>query len=317
MVVGWEERRQLVKVANLYYIDGWTQEQIAKKVGVSRPIISKLLQKARDYKVVEVYIKDENVHTVHLEQQLERKYGLKDVIVVSTVGLTPEMIKRAVGQAGAYYLSKCLKKKNVNRLGISWGSTLAELVKEYPFERREEMNIVPLVGGMGTQHVEIHANQLAYELAKKMNCTCSYLYAPAIVETKELKDHLVAMKEISSVLEEGKEVDIALIGLGNPYNGSMRNLGYLQDNELKELRKIGVVGDIGSRFFDESGVAVEHPLNDKVIALSLEQLKEIREVIGVIEGTHKIESINAALKGNYLDVLITDEQTALALLEVK
>jgi DNA-binding transcriptional regulator LsrR (DeoR family) len=317
MVVGWEERRQLVKVANLYYIDGWTQEQIARKVGVSRPIISKLLQKARDYKVVEVYIKDENVHTVDLEQQLERKYGLKDVIIVSTVGLTPGMIKRAVGLAGAYYLSKCLKKKNVKRLGISWGSTLAELVKEYPFERREEMNIVPLVGGMGTKHVEIHANQLAYELAKKMNCTCSYLYAPAIVETKELKDHLVAMKEISFVLEEGKEVDVALIGLGNPYKGSMRALGYLHDNDLKQLRKIGVVGDIGSRFFDKSGVAIEHPLNDKVIALSLEQLKEIREVIGVIEGTHKVESINAALKGNYLDVLITDEQTAIKLLEAK
>ncbi|WP_394514346.1 sigma factor-like helix-turn-helix DNA-binding protein [Priestia aryabhattai] len=72
MVVGWEERRQLVKVANLYYMDGWTQEQIAKKVGVSRPIISRILQKARDSKVVEVYIKDENIHTVELEQQFRK-----------------------------------------------------------------------------------------------------------------------------------------------------------------------------------------------------------------------------------------------------
>ena len=317
MVVGWEERRQLVKVANLYYMDGWTQEQIAKKVGVSRPIISRILQKARDSKVVEVYIKDENIHTVELEQQLEKRYGLKDAIVVSTVGLTPDMVKKAVGQAGAYYLSKYLKKRNVNQLGISWGSTLAELVKEYPFERKEQMNIVPLVGGMGTQHVEIHANQLAYELAKKMSCTCSYLYAPAIVETKELKERLVSMREISSVLDEGKKVDVALIGLGNPYKGSMRKLGYLKDNDLKQLRKIGVVGDIGSRFFDESGVVVNHPLNDKVIALPLEQLKRVKEVIGVVEGTHKVESAQAALKANYLDVLIIDEQTALALLEAK
>jgi DNA-binding transcriptional regulator LsrR (DeoR family) len=227
------------------------------------------------------------------------------------------MVKKAVGQAGAYYLSKYLKKRNVNQLGISWGSTLAELVKEYPFERKEQMSIVPLVGGMGTKHVEIHANQLAYELAKKMSCTCSYLYAPAIVETKELKERLVSMREISSVLEEGKKVDVALIGLGNPYKGSMRKLGYLKDNDLKQLRKLGVVGDIGSRFFDESGVVVNHPLNDKVIALPLEQLKKVKEVIGVVEGTHKVESTQAALKANYLDVLIIDEQTALALLEAK
>ena len=315
-MLNWEERRQLVKVANLYYIDGWTQQQIAKKIGVSRPIISKLLQKARDLGIVEVYIKDESAHTVDLEQQLEKKYGLKDAVVISTVGLTPEMIKKAVGQAGAYYLSKYLKKQDVNRLGISWGSTLAELVKEYPFERREVMNIVPLVGGMGTQHVEIHANQLAYELAKKMNCTCSYLYAPAIVETKELKDHLVAMKEISSVLEEGKEVDVALIGIGNPYRGStMRELNYLQEDDIQNLRKMGTVGDIASRFFDESGEIIKHPLNDKVIGLSLEHLKKIKEVIGVVEGTHKLESVSASLRGNYLDVLIIDEQTASALLE--
>ncbi|MBG9813670.1 transcriptional regulator [Bacillus endophyticus] len=317
MVVGWEERRQLVKVANLYYMDGWTQEQIAKKVGVSRPIVSRILQKARDSKVVEVYIKDENIHTVGLEQQLEKRYGLKDAVVVPTIGLTTDMIKKAVGQASAYYLSKYLKKMNVSQLGISWGSTLAELVKEYPFERKEQMNIVPLVGGMGTQHVEIHANQLAYELAKKMSCKCSYLYAPAIVETRELKDRLVSMDEIYSVLEEGKKVDVALIGLGNPYKGSMRNLGYLKDNDLKQLRKLGVVGDIGSRFFNESGIVVDHPLNDKVIALPLEQLKKVKEVIGVVEGTHKMESTQAALKGNYLDVLIIDEQTALALLEAK
>ncbi|MBD1381749.1 sugar-binding transcriptional regulator [Metabacillus arenae] len=314
-MLSWDERRQLVKVANLYYTDSWTQEQIAKKVGVSRPVISKMLHKAKEFGIVEVYIKDESARTVELEQKLEKKYGLTDVVVVPTVGFTPEMVKRSIGQAGAYYLSKKLKS-DVRRLGISWGTTLSEVVKEYPYERREEINIVPLVGGMGTQHVEIHANQLAYELAKKMNGTCSYLYAPAIVETKELKERLEAMQDISAILEEGKKVDVALIGIGNPYKGStMKSIGYLQDEDLNNLRKKGAVGDISSRFYDESGNPVKHSLNEKVIGLTLEHLKELKKVIGVVEGTHKFESVVAALKGNYLDVLIIDEQTALALVE--
>jgi DNA-binding transcriptional regulator LsrR (DeoR family) len=310
----WEERRQLVKVATLYYMEGWTQEQIAKKIGVSRPIISKLLQKAKDEGIVEFFIKDESAHTVELEQKLVNHYGLKDAVVVPTVGLTPDMVKRAVGRAGAYYLSKNIK--NVKRLGISWGTTLAELVKEYPYVRREDMKIIPLEGGMGRKYVEIHANQLAYELAKKMNCTCSYLYAPAIVDTEELKERLLAMQDIEAVLEEGRNVDMAVIGIGNPHKSStLKMIGYLEDEDVNYLRKLGAVGDIGFRFFDENGNAIADSFNNKVIGISLEDLKQIKEVVAVVEGTHKLESIKGALNGGIIDVLIIDEQTAAAIIE--
>jgi DNA-binding transcriptional regulator LsrR (DeoR family) len=315
-MLGLEDRRQLVRIANLYYVEGWTQGQIAKKIGVSRPFICRLLQKAKESGIVEVYIKDESILAIELEQQIKNTYKLKDVIVVSTDGLAPEMVKKAVGQAGSYYLSKNFG--DTKQIGISWGTTLSELVKEYPFEQREEVNIVPLVGGIGTHHVEIHANQLAYELARKMNGTCSYLYAPAIVETQELKDYLLEIPDIAMVLEKGKIVDIALISIGNPYTGStMRALGYLQDDDLQQFRQMGVVGDIASRFFDKWGDVINHPFNDKVIGLALEQLKQIKNVIAVVEGTHKIESLSAALKGEYIDVLIIDEQSASILIKEK
>jgi DNA-binding transcriptional regulator LsrR (DeoR family) len=309
-----EERRQMVKVANLYYIDGWTQAQISKKIGASRPIISKLLQTAKEAGIVEVFIKDESVHTVELEQQLERKYGLEDVVVAPTIGLAPERVKRTVVQAGAHYISRNLK--NVKRLGISWGTTIAELVKEYSFERRKDIKIIPLEGGMGSQFVEIHSNQLAYELAKKMDSTCSYLYAPAIVESEELKERLMEMSDIKTVLEEGKNVDMAIIGIGNPLQDSTLNkIGYLKDQDLDDLCTMGAVGDIGFRFFDESGIPIKHPLNNKIIGLSLDQLKNINKVIAVVDGTHKLDSVLGALRGKYVDVLIIDEQTASLLLK--
>ncbi|OXS76751.1 sugar-binding transcriptional regulator [Domibacillus enclensis] len=313
-MLSWEERRQLVKIANLYYTEGWTQQQIAKKVGVSRPVISKMLQKAKDAGIVEVYIKDESVHTVELEKRLEEKFHLHDTVVVPSTGFTPDMVRRAVGQAAAHYLSRHLKP-DVERLGISWGTTLSEVVKEYPFERREKVNIVPLVGGMGTKSVEIHANQLAYELAKKMNGTCSYLYAPAIVETEELTERLVQMQDIAQVLEEGKNVEVALIGIGNPHKGStMKDIGYLHESDIQSLKKAGAIGDIGSRFYDQEGTPIEHELNKRIIGLRLRDLKKVPYVIGIAEGTYKAESIEAALKGGYIHTLVIDEQTALALL---
>ncbi|MCP8970656.1 sugar-binding transcriptional regulator [Ectobacillus ponti] len=313
-MLGSEEKRQLVRIANLYYLEGWTQGKIAKKLGVSRPFICRLLQKARDSGIVDVYIRDESRHAAELEQFIKDTYSLTDVVVVSTHGLNPEMSRKAVGQAGAYYLSKHFG--DIRQLGISWGRTLWEVVKEYPFEQRKGINVVPLVGGIGTQHVELHANQLAHELAKKMNGTSSYLYAPAIVETEELKDYLLEAPEIQMVLEEGKHVDTALISIGNPYMGStLRDLGYLQAHDLDGFRSLGIIGDIASRFFDKSGNPVDHPLNDRTIGLPLAYLKQIKQVIAVVEGVHKAESLAAALRGSYIDVLILDEPTASALMK--
>jgi DNA-binding transcriptional regulator LsrR (DeoR family) len=312
-MVNWEERRQIVKVANLYYFEGWTQAQIAKKIGVSRPVISKLLNKAREQGIVEIYIKDENAHTVELEQKLERKYQLKEVIVIPTASLTNEMAKRSLGKAASSYVAKNID--SIDSLGISWGSTLSNFVQEYPFEQNRNLKIVPLVGGMGRKLVDIHSNLLAYQLAQKMNCHCSYLYAPAMVDSIELKERLIQSEDIAMVLEEGRDVQMAIVGIGTPFKDStMVLMDYLKDNDLISLRKAGAVGDIGSRFYDALGQQIDHPLNEFVIGLELKDLKKIPEVVGVVGGSHKVDSIEAALKGGYLDVLIIDDATAYALL---
>lgn len=312
-LLSWEERRQLVKIASLYYIEGYTQEQISKKVGVSRPVISKHLQKAKDHGIVEVFIKDESLHTVELEKQLEDTFELRDAVVVPNSN-SLEMDKKLVGQAAANYVSKNSKK--MRKIGISWGTTLAEFVKEYPFERREQMKIVPLAGGMGSQYVDIHANQLAYELAKKMNASCSYLYVPAFVESEELKHRLVGMNDVSVVLEEGESVDMALVGLGNPYHNSiLKKIGYLTDKDIAEFQTLGAVGDISSRFVDINGKPIEHQINNRIIGITLEALKNIQFVIGVATGMEKVESVIGALNSHYLDVIIIDESTAAAVLE--
>ncbi|MCM3728171.1 sugar-binding transcriptional regulator [Neobacillus cucumis] len=312
-MLSWEERRQLVKVASFYYREGFTQEQIAKKIGVSRPFISKQLQKAKDYGIVEVFIKDETVHTVELEGLIEERYGLKDVVVVPIVDQYSEMRKKVIGQVAANYIIKNLK--DVKSIGIGWGSTLAELVREYPYENREDVKIIPLVGGMGTQQVDIHANQLAYELAKKMNGSCSYLYAPAIIDSEELKNRLVDMQDVKSVLEDARKVDLALVGIGNPYKEStLEKIGYVKQEDIEDLRKCGAIGDIISRFLDYNGQPINHPINEKVIGITLDELKKIQIVIGVVEGRKKLESIRGALRGNYLDILIIDEASASELL---
>jgi len=310
----WEERGFMVKVANLYYFGGWTQSQISKKMGISRSAISKVLQKARDEGIVEIYIKDENAHIVELGRALEDKYDLKEAIVVPTAGLTNDMIKKSLGKAAAYFVSKNLA--DIENIGISSGNTLASFVNEFPYNINNDLKkVIPLVGGMGKYLVDIQANILAYKLSQKLNCCCSYLYAPAIVETEDLKESIVETKDIASVLHEGKNVDMAIVGIGNPYKESTMSLmGYLKEEDKFILKKEGVVGDIGSYFYDSFGQQVKHSINNRVIGLDLDHLQKIPYVIGIVEGVHKVDSIEAALKANYFDVIALDDSTAYALL---
>ncbi|MCS7464378.1 sugar-binding transcriptional regulator [Paenibacillus doosanensis] len=304
-----EEKQFIIKICKLYYFESWTQEKIAVKYGISRPAVSKLLQKARDEGIVEIVIHDERPEAGELEKELEAAFALKQAVVVPTRDLNEDLIYSTVGKAAAQFVLRTMKQ--AERIGVSWGTTLHCAVKEFPFEKKDHVKIIPLVGGMGNDKTEIHSNQIAYELSKKLGAKCESLYAPAVVETEELKNQLVQLPHIASVLEEGKQIDLALVGIGNPFAlSTMEQIGYLTADVLQELKAMDAVADINSRFIDKNGALCRHPINNKVIGMELEQLRSVKTVIGIAVGSHKIDSILAALKGNYLHVLITDEETA-------
>lgn len=310
-----DEKKLLLKICRLYYFDEWTQADIAKKMGVSRPIISKLLQKARNEGLVEIIVHDDSFHTIELEQKIEKAFPISDVLVVPTVDMPSDTAKSALAKAAAGYVSKTIR--DAKKVGVSWGTTLFELVKEYPYENREQIKVIPLVGGMGSNRIELHSNQIAFELSKKLNGTCESLYAPAIVETRELRDLFVQTPNLDLVLEEARQCDLALVGIGNPFvNSTMEQIGYLKEEEMDDLRRAKVVADINSCFIKADGSIARNTINDKVIGIDVEELRNVDKVIAIAAGTHKAESIMATLRGGYLDVLITDDLTAYEILKI-
>lgn len=304
-----DDNKMIVKISKLYYYESWTQERIAEKFNVSRPFISKMLQKAREKGIVEILVHDDPQQMSELEKNMELMFNLKQVLVVPTRDLNKELVTTAIGKAAAQFVQKLIK--NGDRIGVSWGNTLYHMVREFPLEKKEDVNVIPLVGGTGNDRTEMHSNQIAYELSKKLGGKCKSLYAPSIVETEQLKEQIVRLPNIASVLEEGEQVDIALVGIGNPYTMStMERFGYLSETVLEELRALDAVADINSRFINREGQIVNHPINNKVIGIGLESLKRSNQVVGLAFGLHKIESIRAALKGEYIHMLVTDEATA-------
>ncbi|MUK87627.1 sugar-binding transcriptional regulator [Ornithinibacillus sp. L9] len=307
-----DERRLLLKVAKLYYFEGWTQTEIAKKVNKSRPIISKLLKQAKEKKIVEIYIKDGSVHTVQLERMIEKEYGLKEAIVVSTSNSGPEMVIRKLGKAAADYITK--KLDQIESVGISWGKSVHAVVEAIKFQEKKHIHLTPLIGGMGQEYVHYHSNHLTFQMAQKLNTTSAYLYAPAMVENEDLRNHIIHSKDVCDVLTKGKQVDLAIVGVGNPNVGStLTEMGYLSESDQQSLLESGAIGDINSNFYDQNGEAVIHSLNERTIGINLQDMKDIPEVIAIVSGAHKVQALHVALKREYVTTVVLDDSTAIAL----
>lgn len=309
-----DEKKFLLKICRMYYFEEWTQAEIAKKIGMSRPVVSKALQKSRNEGLVEIIIHDDSFQTIDLEQQIENAFSLEDVLVVPTVEMPPDMAKVALSKAAAAYVLK--KLKGITKIGVSWGTTLYSLVKEFPEDAHEHLKIIPLVGGMGSHRVELHSNQIAFELSKKLHCSCKSLYAPAIVESGKYREFLLQTQIVSDVLEAAKQIDLAVVGIGNPFvQSTMEVIGYLGKEEIDSLKQAGVVGDINSCFILADGSIAKNTINERVIGINVEDLRSVSKVVAIAEGTHKIDSILATLRGGYIHTLITDEGTALELVK--
>lgn len=308
-----EDRRRMLKIVTMYYEQGLTQAAIAKEMRISRPVISKILQQARESGVVSVSIKDESAYAVGLALRLEQKYQLRDVIVIPTnEQKTSETIQKAVSRAAAYYFKDCLKADM--SVGLSWGTTLADMIDEMPYCSFSTMNVCPLVGGVSGEHLYFDTNHLVFRLAEKLNSRCQYFYAPALAESIELADVLNKSQLVSRAMVQAKNVDFAIIGVGNPNESSTwKRLGYIQTDELRVIKETGVKGDAVASLFDKNGQTVNNHISKRMLGIKVEDLVRIPDVMVIGCGVEKAESIRPLLRGNCSTILIIDQTIAEAL----
>ncbi|WP_221568395.1 sugar-binding transcriptional regulator [Alkalihalobacillus sp. TS-13] len=306
-----EDRRLLVKIAHMYYEEGETQSQIASKIGVSRSLISKYLAKAREKGIVEIIIHDEGDQKFRrLESEIEKKYGLREVVCIENIEY--ESSKKRLGNAASQYLLRAIKEDSV--LGISSGTTLNEVAKSLSTNKRyPSATIVPLVGGVGNERVDIHANSLVARIGEVLNADYELLHVPVMVDSKEAKEVMMRQPSVQKVFRLAEKCDIAIVGIGGTPEHSTMVKSYLGHQNKDVFMNTKVVGDICYNFIDKDGRATNSSWNERVMALNLEKLKHIHLVIGVASGAEKVNSIKAALKGKLIDVLVTDEATAIAI----
>ncbi|WP_234989280.1 sugar-binding transcriptional regulator [Demequina sp. NBRC 110052] len=306
VVVGDEHTRLMVRIARMYHEQGIRQTDIAAELHVSQPRVSRLLKRAGEVGIVRTTVSEPEGVFTDLERRIEILYGIDEAVVVDPGSEAGEL--QAVGSAAAEYLETTMV--GGERIGIaSWSASLLAAVGALrPFPNRVAETVVQLVGGVGESRVQVEATRLLTRFAAATKAEPVFLSAPGLLATVAARESLTTDPSFLAVSSQWPNLTTALVGIGttepSPLLRSSGNA--LAESDQEQLRGVGAVGDVCLRYFDEEGVPVDTELDERVVGIDSTTMRSVPRRIGVAAGARKASAVRAALRGGWVNVIITD-----------
>lgn len=302
--------QKLVQISKMYYLEGMTQEGIAKEVGMSRSAVSQLLTEAKNAGLVKITIKDPAVNNQELSTEFERRFGLRKCMVVPTTMKNHRLVLRIVASQATHFAQDLMKSHS--SFGLAWGSACYEFMQAFPDDTDLcDITVVPMIGGSPLTSQEFQINECVRQFAQKVNGTPMFMYFPGIVDSLRDKRRFLESIYMQGILEQWKRLDCAVIGIGR-LPESFDSHEFSVDNLLQRILKYpdSTVGDICARYFNIRGEIIKCAHNDKLIGIDEEGLRSIKTVVAIAVGSSKVFPIIGALNSGMLHCLVTDEHTA-------
>jgi deoxyribonucleoside regulator len=299
----------IVEVATLYYRRRLDQEEIARRIGVSRSTVSRMLSEALKTGVVEIRIRGGLPLAEDLQRDLIREFRLRDALVLDAHGWGDDVLGR-VGRLAARYLDSTLGDGDV--LAISWGTGVRAVADGLEPKVSRNVEVIQMLGGAGSRHPDVDGTELARRLAGLLGGRCRYLNAPLVVDDEEVAAALLRQRSARETLAAAANADIAVVGIGAlvPEVSSLLRAGHLTRRGIMELRRLGAVGDACGHLFTIDGRLVDAEFARRIVTIDAEALRRISRVVGVAVDVVKTEAILGALRSGLVNVLVTDDAAA-------
>lgn len=295
----------LVKVAWYYYMEGLTQQTIGDYLGIPRLRVNRLLDKARRTGIIHFSVRNSDSSRMQIEKQLITRFHLKDAFIVPPA-VDGKDNNESVAQAAAMYINERLDKSSYINMG--YGDTPSRVLNHLANNSEFPVNVVSLTGGVN--YYLPNTQSTIFNAKLYLMPTPLVMTDPKIVSVMEKEPGVEQIRNMVSLAK------MTVIGIGSINKGAtILTNGTLSYNDFLLLSMKGAVGDMLCHFIDRDGRLVPSDIEDRLISTSLETLRSLDNVIGVAAGENKAEAILAALRGGYLDILITDETTAAGILK--
>jgi DNA-binding transcriptional regulator LsrR (DeoR family) len=306
------ELRLIARIAQMYHTENKRQTEIAETLRMSQATVSRMLKRASQESIVRTTVIPPPGTFAELESALRERYGLTEAIVVDCSEDRDGAIMARIGEAAAHFLEATLQLHEV--IGVSsWSQTILRMVDNiHPFKGVKAKYIVQILGGMGDASVQTHATELTARLAKLTGGEPRSLLVQGVTSSREAKLVMLSDPFVRGTMDLYGRLSLAIIGIGavEPSELLARSGNVFSKEEMAMLYEAGAVGEISFRFYDRNGQEVITPLNDRVIGISLEDLRKADRVMALAGGVSKTEAIAGALRAGLIDVLVTDKFTA-------
>lgn len=299
------EESLIVKISWYYYFNNMTQQSISDLLGISRMRVVKLLDKARNTGIIQFKLREDCASHMQLEKKLAETYNLKDTFIVpSPPGEIS--VNENVARAAAMYINNRLDNNSFINMG--YGDTQSRILNNLATMAEYPISVVSMTGGV--------SYYLPNNMSTVFNAKLYLIPAPLLVSSKEVVEAMHKEGSINEVSRMLPFSSLSVVGIGSiGDNATIVKNGIFSRNDILYLKLKGAVGDILCHFIDKDGNLIETDIEERLITTSLSTLRSLNNVIGVAAGDDKVDAIKAVLKGGYIDILITDEATALHLLE--
>ncbi len=305
------QMRLITKVARLHHGQGRRQSEIADKLGISQASVSRFLQLAEEHGIVRTVVVPPDGLYPDLEDGLTATYGL-DAAYVVDISSSESGIAQVLGAAAVSCLSG--EFRNVQIVGFtSWSTTLREMAKHLDQRNATSVTkVVETLGDLGSPMLQHEAALATLQMAKALDAEAVFLRTPGVMPNADLRNVAMADLYIQAALRLLERLDIAFVGIGPAdFHGPLvEGDNFFSTKQLADVRAAGAVGQLHQRFIDGQGEAVQTELDRLVVGITLVQLRQAKRRIAVAGGADKHKSIAAALAGKWLDVLVTDVNTA-------
>ena len=302
------------KIAFLYYQMHLTQDEIAKRLNLTRQKVNQIIGGLQDMGIVSIHIQGFERDTIAIESRFEQAFGLNEVTIVPDMGSDKFNFQKVVVIA-AQYFDRIIK--NGDNIGVSWGETLSEVVANMSYQRKNKCRVLQLIGAQNIVNDGLRSDELARELANRLNCPATMLYAPVTLQHAETKKWLMKERAIRYSFDEIQQCNMAIVGIGDlKKHSTMYKIGYLEEKDLTRLRGEGFCGDVCMNPVRLDGSYEDCYFKDRLMNTDIDTLKKIENVVAVACGKHKAEAVLGVIRSGCIKVLIIDEPLANRIMEL-
>ncbi|QRV02102.1 deoxyribonucleoside regulator [Arcanobacterium phocisimile] len=298
---------QSLDAAKLYY-SGLNQEQVAQRLHVSRPTVSKLLAHAHAQGFIDVRILDPREQDELLVEELQRRYHLIDVVIISPVRTGEVAMRDALGKAGAQLIGSLVRDGDA--IGLVPSRTISAIADYLEPRQRRNVEVIQLCRGLSDPAPKPGRPSTLERFAAAFSARYQELNAPTFLGSVPVRTRLTQTPHVRRVLEAGAQARIAIYTVGS----TTANQELIEASPLSETEKDTIftrsVGDICGRFVDSGGRVCLPDLNNRTVGITLPELRRKEQKILVAGGPEKVDVVKAALEHGYVNRLVTDVRTA-------